>query len=150
MLQCTSWQKIHSCAYHQLLIADRPTHRLPLAVLLPMRPGLIGRGVVHQLVQIGWYLHPIDPDAWPRSVELVGPVGDSHALKSRPLQRCIYPDARDFPASMTDCKVLTWSSSIGHRAIFYRCGSQKTLRRTHSVAFSRQRRTALIAQNGVP
>ena len=52
MLQCTSWQKLHARAFHQLLVADRPPHHLPLAVLLPMRPSPLGRGVIDQLVEI--------------------------------------------------------------------------------------------------
>ena len=60
MLKRTSWQKFHSRALHQLLVTDRPTHRLPLTVLLPMRPGPVGRGVIDQLVRIGRHLHLID------------------------------------------------------------------------------------------
>ena len=63
MLQCTSWQKLHPRPLHEFLIADRPTHRLPLAVLLPMRPRPIVRGVVDQLVQIGRHLDPIASNA---------------------------------------------------------------------------------------
>ena len=59
MLQCTSWQKLYSRPLDQLPIADRPTHCLPLPVLLSVRPSSLGGRVVDMLVQIGGNLHPI-------------------------------------------------------------------------------------------
>src|SRR3990167_801151 len=63
MLQCTLWQELHPRPLHQFLITDRPTHRLPLAVLLPVRPSTLIRSVIHQLVQIGWHLDPVGANA---------------------------------------------------------------------------------------
>lgn len=47
--------------------ADRPTHCLTFPVLLPMRPSLVGRDVIDQLVQIVRHLHPIGTNARSRT-----------------------------------------------------------------------------------
>lgn len=42
------------------------TMRLTFPVLLPMCPGPLGGGVIHQLVKVGGHLHSVGADAWPR------------------------------------------------------------------------------------
>lgn len=63
MRLCNSWQKLHSRAFDQFLVADRWSGDLAFAVGLPMRPGPLGRRVVYQLVEVHWHAHPVIPNA---------------------------------------------------------------------------------------
>lgn len=90
VLLCDSWQELHPRPLDQLLVADGPANRLPLPVLLPMRPGFVARGVIDQLVQIGRYLHPIGANARPRVGEYRPgdhkdiPLGPEHIVPGVP------------------------------------------------------------------